>query len=698
MAFTKSGEEVFLNRLTEITEENLSNEQFGVSELAREMGMSRSNLHRKVKSATKTSVSQFIRQVRLKKAMELLKQTSSTTSEVAFECGFHSVTYFTKCFHDHYGFPPGKAGNSEAEKHNLGGVQHHGTKPGIGKKQVTILILSSALFVIVAVFVLFFIFRPFNAKNQFFDKSIAVLPFKYLSDEPDKQYLADGTMEAILLHLSKIEDLRVLARTSVEQYRETDKTASEICQELDVAYVLEGSFQKYGDQVRLIVQLIQPGREGHAWGKEYDRNWKEIFTVQSEVARLVARELQAVITPEEKQLIEKIPTANLTAYTSFQRGSEEYMKYYIDHNNKQARERAIDFILMALEYDSTYAQAYAALAYTRLHKYSWEHDHSEYVLDSVLILADIALSYDDQLDLAYTARGWYYYFSGNTDHAIEEFDKAIKFNPNDEMAYQGKAWAYWSNDIVKAIDNYQKASILTRGPGLAMSLNQLGLFCNQVGFTIKYQHYLQEVLKLDSDSAAYYYGLARSEFSDHNYRKAIENGKKGYAIDTLHSGILDMLGRSYLFYGQFEESLKYFEKYIERKEALGQSLDNTCSIGYSYWQNGNKKEAEYYFIKQIEYSEEFIKLNQLSSLKEAYYKLAAVYAFRGEKDKAYENLRIFNQKQRMGFWRETMIKDDPLFDSIRDEPEFQQIVKDVEVKYQAEHERVRKWLEENDML
>ena len=91
-------------------------------------------------------------------------------------------------------------------------------------------------------------------------------------------------------------------------------------------------------------------------------------------------------------------------------------------------------------------------------------------------------------------------------------------------------------------------------------------------------------------------------------------------------------------------------------------------------------------------------MNQLSSLKEAYYKLAAVYAFRGEKDKAYENLRIFNQKQRMGFWRETMIKDDPLFDSIRDEPEFQQIVKDVEVKYQAEHERVRKWLEENDML
>ena len=120
------------------------------------------------------------------------------------------------------------------------------------------------------------------------EKSIAVLPFKSLSDDPEKQYLADGVMDAILLHLSKIEDMRVMARTSVEQYRETDKTASEICKELDVAYLLEGSFQKYGDQARLIVQLIIPGMEGHVWANEYNRNWKDIFSVQSEVAQTIA--------------------------------------------------------------------------------------------------------------------------------------------------------------------------------------------------------------------------------------------------------------------------------------------------------------------------------------------------------------------------------------------------------------------------
>jgi TolB-like protein len=158
------------------------------------------------------------------------------------------------------------------------------------------------------------------------EKSIAVLPFKYMSDESEKQYLADGAMDDIILHLSKIEDLRVMSRTSVEQYRETDKTATVICQELDVAYLLEGSFQKHGDQVRLIVQLIRPGKEGHIWANEYNRSWKDIFSVQSEVAQNIARELHAVITPEEIQLIEKKPTTSLTAYDFYQRGREEYIR------------------------------------------------------------------------------------------------------------------------------------------------------------------------------------------------------------------------------------------------------------------------------------------------------------------------------------------------------------------------------------
>jgi hypothetical protein len=116
-------------------------------------------------------------------------------------------------------------------------------------------------------------------------------------------------------------------------------------------------------------------------------------------------------------------------------------------------------------------------------------------------------------------------------------------------------------------------------------------------------------------------------------------------------------------------------------------------------QNGYKKEAEYFFNEQIKYSNRINELKRPENGLYTYYDLAGVYAFRGDKEKAYENLKIFNQKQiRMSLWVVTYIKNDPLFNSIRNESEFQQIARDIEAKYQAEHERVRKWLEENNLL
>jgi hypothetical protein len=122
-------------------------------------------------------------------------------------------------------------------------------------------------------------------------------------------------------------------------------------------------------------------------------------------------------------------------------------------------------------------------------------------------------------------------------------------------------------------------------------------------------------------------------------------------------------------------------------------------MGYSYWQNGYKEEAEYYFDDQINYCNRMIELGRLFAQSLfPYYDLAGVYAFRGEKDKAYKNLRIFNQRKTECLWMVMLIKTDPLFNSIRNEPEFQQIIRDVEAKYQAEHERVKKWLEGQRML
>ena len=536
-----------------------------------------------------------------------------------------------------------------------------------------------------------------SSKREILDKSIAVLPFTYLSDEQDKQYLADGTMDEIIHNLSKIKDLRVMSRTSVEQYRNTDKTVSEICGELDVAFLLEGSFLKNSDQVRLIVQLIQPGKEGHAWSKRYDRNWQDIFTVQSEVAQLVARELQAAITPEEQELINKIPTTDLTAYEFYQKGMEKY--------NKGEIENAEDLFNYALEYDTTLALAYSGLARVYWHKHFnptfFSEDFtffSEDFMDSVLILADRSISIDPQLSDAYTIKGDYYREHGQEEQAISEYDRAIDLNPNDWMAYSGKGYLFSNADLVKALDNFHKAILRYHGLALPDLYRGLSHSYWAAGFIEKVNFYTMEAFKLDGDSVKQYHQLFLNEWLSGNYAKTMEIAKKGYAIDSSDITNFVNVAYSYMFIGQFEEALLWFKRYVERLKSLDRTtIINMHRIGYAFWKNGYEGEAEYYFKEQVAYCSRIIELGRHHELtKHNYYDLAAVYAFQGDKDKAYENLRIFNKKETMGLPMVTWIKTDPLFDNIRDDKEFQQIVHDVEAKYQAQHERVRQWLEEND--
>ncbi|MCX6254258.1 MAG: hypothetical protein NTV31_07245, partial [Bacteroidia bacterium] len=589
-----------------------------------------------------------------------------------------------------------KKHNQQAGNVSMGVIK---AKPEHPKNLKTKIIIASFFVMALLVLGYFFVPKLFESSKPV-EKSIAVLPFKLLSNEADKQYLADGMMDAIVLHLSKIKDLRVMSRTSVEQYRGTNKTISAIGQELGVAYLLEGSFQKYGDNARLIVQLIKTGKEGHEWANDYDRNWNDIFSVQSEVAQTIARELHAVISPEEKQLIEKTPTTSLTAYDFYQRGRDEYTKYLINNSNITALHKAENLFHIALKYDSTFAQAYTGLAGVYWGKYYYKEYFSQNFLDSALLLANIALSFDDQLAEAYYVRGGYYVQKGFTKQAIEEFDKTLRLNPNDWMAFFGKGELYSNDDLVKAIENLQIAASLNHGSELPLILISMGISYFNAGFIEKTKDIALETFKLVGDSTQYLWYLAEIEYCQSNYEKALEFLGRGYTIDSTDVEILADLGFCYSYLDQFKESLKYFKKYVERKKALGQfDLDATQRIGYTYWKNGYRKEAEYYFDKQIEYCKNSIQNSRPYALsKYAYYDLAGVYAFRGDKEKAYENLRIFNQRQRMEFLRVTFIKDDPLFDSLRGEPEFQQIVRDVEAKYQAEHERVRKWLEEQGML
>jgi TolB-like protein/Tfp pilus assembly protein PilF len=536
---------------------------------------------------------------------------------------------------------------------------------------------------------------PRTTQKEIFDTSIAVLPFRNDSPDEENVHFINGIMESILDNFCRIEGLRVPGRTTVEQYRNNPKPIPEIAKELDVDYILEGSGQKLGNRILLTIQLIEAKSDQHLWSKQYDRvivEVEDLIDIQAEIAQLVANELHTIITPQKMQIIETVPTTSLTALDLYQKARENQWEYWL-FGDSVALQRAEDLYFKALDNDPTFALAYNGLAYVYWYKQGPEEYLTEEYLDSLLILTDIALSNNQNLSETYVIRGIYYAYRNNIDQAIFEIDKALKINPNEWMAYFFKARIYQIIDNLQSIKNYYKAINLNRGRGLSLILKDLSenYFIN--GFETQGKRYLQQYLDLTGDSSFYFQMSVDASFSR---EEDVAILKKAYRCDSSNREVVYLIGEYYSFLGKHEESLKYYEKCLELG---GIGTNRYHRIAYAYYQNGDKEKADYYFDKQIEYCLADIKLGRvLAGTYFTYYDLAAVYAFRREKSKSYENLRLFNQKENMPLWLLKYIKSDPLFNSIRNEPEFQQIVRDVEAKYQAEHERIMQWLEENEML
>jgi tetratricopeptide (TPR) repeat protein len=206
---------------------------------------------------------------------------------------------------------------------------------------------------------------------------------------------------------------------------------------------------------------------------------------------------------------------------------------------------------------------------------------------------------------------------------------------------------------------------------------------------------------VDRDSSLFYLCLADNEFLLGNINESLMFLKRAYSNNSKNSDILRGLFICYTFIDEPEKSLKYCKKYLERIEESKSSFISYHRIGYAYWNAGYKKEGYLYFRKQIKNSEELINKGQsyVASYRLApYYDLAGVYAFLGEKDKAYANLRVWARMPVYPFWWVVLIKKDPLFNSLRNEPEFQQILLEVEARYQSEHKRVINWLKEKGVV
>ncbi|MCK5702819.1 MAG: tetratricopeptide repeat protein, partial [Cyclobacteriaceae bacterium] len=301
--------------------------------------------------------------------------------------------------------------------------------------------LSGGIIAMAIIVILIWNYLPF-APPPVKEKSIAVLPFDNESGDEENLYFVNGMMEDIRNNLSKIADLRVISKTSTEKYRDSNLSVNEIGAELGVNYLLEGSVQKQGNQVKIHAQLIDVEIDAHIWADTYRRDISQVFETQTEIAQIIAAELYAVITPEEQEIIETIPTTNLTAYDFFLKARDEHHNYSFGTGDKNSLEKAIHLYRMAIEYDSTYARAYTGLAWAYWNKHYWDQFFEEDFLDSVLILTNKALKYDDGLDEAYVVRGLYFRTSEiEYDKAVIDLEKAIQLNPNYTRAY------YWIGEI-----------------------------------------------------------------------------------------------------------------------------------------------------------------------------------------------------------------------------------------------------------
>jgi TolB-like protein/Tfp pilus assembly protein PilF len=273
-------------------------------------------------------------------------------------------------------------------------------------------------------------------------KSIAVLPFENLSDDKNAAYFADGIQDEILTKLASIADLKVISRTSTAKYKSKPEDLKTVSQQLGVATLLEGSVQKAGDKVRVNVQLIDARADSHLWAKTYDRDIKDVFAVETEVAQEIADSLQAKLSPAEANTIALAPTKDSAAYDLFLKGEDEERRAE-SSLRPESFDQADSFYQQAIAHDPNFALAMARLVESRM-LYHWNFEKfSEAELADVRTMAERARARAPDLSEAHVALGSFYYFGYREyEKALAEFGRAVQLQPNNSTALRSSAFVH----------------------------------------------------------------------------------------------------------------------------------------------------------------------------------------------------------------------------------------------------------------
>jgi len=499
------------------------------------------------------------------------------------------------------------------------------------------------------------------------DKSIAVLPFKNNSPDPDNEYFCNAMLDEILNQLALIADMKVKSRTSVEQYRNPTQDARIIGAALEVAFILEGSVQKMGENIRIITQLIDVKTGDHLWSEKFDGKYSnELFDFQSEVSKKIASSLNSLITPEEERRLTYTPPTNMEAYDFFIRGRQEMRRAYGDWGNADNENAGTAMWLYneSLKLDPDYPDVFAAKGEV----FNFYGD-----FDSALYYCNKALEIEPELILGNWIKGETYWFMKEYDLALEYLIKTVNMEPNGQRNLYSrivKIYFEQKKDYVQALKYLKK--FIEEEPWEG-NHDAGGIFFQIGDYERAEKHYLWMVQSEHPYFGIHYYLLTLE--TQGKFREALRFLDSIDSICSINETYSKLCIRGkwlhYVNLKEFEKAERYYDQLIDSGGHINQFDSST--LAYMYRGLGQNEKAMNILNKVCNSFENILKSYSGDMRMYAIYNLPHIYACMDEKEKTLNALR--ERREKAGFIEVT--ENNPLFENLWDNPEFKEIIKTV---------------------
>lgn len=477
------------------------------------------------------------------------------------------------------------------------------------------------------------VFDGLSAVDEAVDErpqSVAVLPFANRSADASDQYFVDGIHDDVLTQLSKIRDLKVVSRTSVERFRDTTQSIRDIGAALGAGAIIEGAVQRSGDRVRITVQLIESETDEHIWAETYDREISatNIFAIQSEIAIAIAKQLRAKLTDEEQNQLVSVPTESFAAYDLYLQGAELTRQW-----EPEAFNQAADLFRRALEIDPDYARAYAGLCDVFIANYRHTSDTS--MVPRAQSYCDRALQIDDSLFEVRLSLGNLFTATGKYEQAEAEFLRAIAIEPKSDAAYRSLGRTYFARkQESKAEEALLRAIQLA--PENPAGHDALGDFHYALGRFPQAVAAYDEAVKRDPDDPGAYLDLGAAKYLSGDFAGTEAAWRKSLSLDGNQPTLLYNMGTVFFFEKRFDDALKMYQRATEIKP---EDQITWGAIGDAYrFIGGKQSESIAAYETAIDLAERMFEVNPKNV--EVASALGRLYATTNRPDKADEFLDI----------------------------------------------------------